>query len=35
MSKIEWCDLTWNPWHGCDKIARECDKCYAAALLSG
>jgi protein gp37 len=29
-TKIEWCDDTWNPWWGCDPIAEECDKCYAA-----
>ncbi len=29
-TKIEWTDDTWNPWWGCDKIAHECDHCYAA-----
>lgn len=34
MTKIEWTDRTWNPWHGCNKIARECDHCYAAIFDS-
>lgn len=29
-SKIEWTDATFNPWIGCEKIAPECDNCYAA-----
>jgi protein gp37 len=36
-TKIEWTGPrgeTWNPWHGCDKIARECDHCYAAVFDS-
>src|SRR6185295_2114893 len=33
-SKIEWTDFTWNPWWGCDKIAPECDHCYAARFAS-
>jgi len=40
-TKIEWTrrpggprGQTWNPWWGCDKIAKECDHCYAAALAS-
>jgi len=28
-TKIEWCDGTWNPWYGCDKISPACDNCYA------
>lgn len=34
-TKIEWTGLggeTWNPWWGCNKIARECDHCYAAVF---
>ena len=30
MTSIEWTDHTWNPIVGCDKIASECDHCYAA-----
>ena len=28
-SKIEWTDHTFNPWIGCQKVAPECDHCYA------
>ena len=28
-SKIEWTDHTFNPWEGCQKVAPECDNCYA------
>ncbi|MBR8084583.1 hypothetical protein C6V04_29100 [Burkholderia multivorans] len=28
-TKIEWCDSTWNPWEGCQKIGPGCDHCYA------
>ena len=28
-SKIEWCDHTFNPWIGCQKVSIECDHCYA------
>lgn len=28
-SKIEWCDHTWNPWEGCQKVGPGCDHCYA------
>lgn len=30
-SKIEWCDSTWNPWEGCQKVGPGCDHCYAEA----
>lgn len=30
-SKIEWTDHTFNPWEGCQKVAPECDNCYAEA----
>lgn len=26
---IEWTDHTFNPWEGCQKVAPECDNCYA------
>lgn len=26
---IEWCDATWNPWIGCQKISLGCLHCYA------
>lgn len=25
---IEWCNSTWNPWHGCHKISPGCKNCY-------
>ncbi|MBV1929471.1 MAG: phage Gp37/Gp68 family protein [Gammaproteobacteria bacterium] len=28
---IEWADHTFNPWIGCQKVAPECDNCYAEA----
>ena len=30
-SRIEWTDHTFNPWEGCQKVAPECDHCYAEA----
>ena len=32
VTKIEWCDYTWNPWRGCTKIAEGCQHCYAEQL---
>src|ERR1700712_493898 len=32
-SKIEWCDHTFNPWIGCQKVSPGCDNCYAEALM--
>jgi len=32
-TKIEWCDHTFNPWIGCQKVSRGCDLCYAEHLL--
>lgn len=31
-TKIEWCDHTWNPWHGCVKVSPGCAHCYAETL---
>jgi protein gp37 len=28
---IEWCDHTFNPWRGCQKVAAGCANCYAEA----
>lgn len=28
---IEWCDKTWSPWEGCQKVSPACDFCYAEA----
>jgi protein gp37 len=31
-TKINWCDMTWNPIVGCNKIAQGCRNCYAEQL---
>lgn len=28
LTKIPWCDHTYNPWRGCRKVAPECENCY-------
>ncbi|WP_020201357.1 phage Gp37/Gp68 family protein [Cupriavidus sp. WS] len=28
-SNIEWCDHTFSPWEGCQKVGPGCDHCYA------
>lgn len=33
-SKIDWCDHTFNPWIGCQKVSRGCDLCYAEDLMA-
>lgn len=30
-TSIEWCDFTFNPWWGCEKISEGCKNCYAEA----
>jgi protein gp37 len=32
-SKIEWCDNTFNPWIGCQKVSVGCYHCYAEAMM--
>ncbi len=29
---IPWCDATWNPWIGCQKVSAGCLNCYAEKL---
>ena len=29
ITKIGWCDHTFNPWWGCTKVSPACDNCYA------
>lgn len=29
---IEWCDKTFNPWIGCQKVSPACRDCYAEAI---
>jgi protein gp37 len=31
---ISWCDLTFNPWIGCQKVSPACDHCYAETLAT-
>lgn len=31
-TEIAWCDHTFSPWHGCEKISPGCANCYAAAM---
>lgn len=31
-TKISWCDMTFNGWIGCRKVADECKFCYAETL---
>lgn len=33
-SKIEWCDATWSPTLGCDKVSKGCDACYAIRTVT-
>lgn len=28
-TRIEWCDYTFNPWIGCEKVSAGCANCYA------
>ncbi len=32
VTKIAWCDHTWNPWRGCQKVSPGCEHCYAEAF---
>lgn len=32
-SKIEWCEVTWNPTTGCDRVSDGCDHCLAPETL--
>lgn len=31
---ISWCDSTFNPWVGCQKVSPACDGCYAEHLMA-
>lgn len=31
QTHISWCDATFNPWEGCQKVSPACDNCYAEA----
>lgn len=28
VTKIQWAESTWNPWHGCKKVSPGCKFCY-------
>lgn len=32
VTKIQWCDHTFNPWRGCSRVSPGCDHCYAEAM---
>lgn len=32
-TKIEWADMTFNPWIGCTRVSPACDHCYAADMM--
>ena len=32
MTKIEWTEKTWNPFHGCTKVSEACQNCYAEVM---
>lgn len=32
-TNISWCDHTWNPWVGCQKVSPACDGCFAENLI--
>jgi protein gp37 len=32
VTKIAWCDHTFNPWWGCTQVSPLCDHCYAMML---
>jgi protein gp37 len=31
-TNIAWTDTTWNPVHGCSKVSKGCDNCYAEQI---
>lgn len=33
QTNISWCDSTWNPWIGCQKVSDGCLNCYAETLM--
>lgn len=34
ITKIQWCDHTFNPWIGCTKVDEGCKNCYAEELMA-
>lgn len=35
VSKIQWCDATWNPTRGCSRVSPGCEHCYAETVAGG
>jgi len=33
-TSIEWCEQTWNPVTGCDRVSPGCDHCYALTMAA-
>lgn len=33
-TKIQWADMTFNPWRGCTKVSPGCLNCYAEKLVT-
>lgn len=33
-TEIEWCDTTWNPVTGCQKVSDGCKHCYAERVFN-
>lgn len=33
-TEIAWCDHTFNPWMGCQRVSPGCENCYAEAFVS-
>jgi len=31
-TKIEWCDMVWNPITGCEKVSEGCENCWAERM---
>lgn len=34
VTKIEWADFSFNPWHGCTKVSEGCKNCYAEGITT-
>ena len=32
---ISWCDHTWSPWIGCEKVSPGCMHCYVETMVNG
>jgi protein gp37 len=34
VTKIQWCDATFNPWWGCHRVSEACANCYAVGTAN-